>query len=331
MLHDAREHSVRLLSLPHALQPEQLIARLPPAYYVVLPEVNADTSALFSMRLSMFRCSTPSIWTTTACCDSASLAAEQCQRPMWQAAVRLPGASACLLYIIRMTCCKDLPTCAILAALARGVAGQDPRGPRLQHHICPLAAHAPRARGDLCARRHDGGGHCHAAGWPAGECSHSTSGQMHLTNWTYSPKPDCSMVSLCVSAICSMHAGCRALSKLRAPPGLLLIAAGRGTTHLRSTTSRADVMMAFSDTNQTLSLQERRFKAQYDNIRIKYAGAMGPNGSALVQRLGISLGDYAHAAMGVSGRGHCWGSTLAGHGAGCMHVYLLEGAAFRMR
>jgi hypothetical protein len=26
----------------HALQPEQLIAKLPPEYYVVLPEVNAD-------------------------------------------------------------------------------------------------------------------------------------------------------------------------------------------------------------------------------------------------------------------------------------------------
>ena len=30
------------LSLLHALQPEQLIARLPPEYYVVLPEVNAN-------------------------------------------------------------------------------------------------------------------------------------------------------------------------------------------------------------------------------------------------------------------------------------------------
>jgi hypothetical protein len=29
----------------HALQPEQLIARLPPEYYVVLPEVNANISA----------------------------------------------------------------------------------------------------------------------------------------------------------------------------------------------------------------------------------------------------------------------------------------------
>jgi hypothetical protein len=46
-------------------------------------------------------------------------------------------------------------------------------------------------------------------------------------------------------------------------------------------------------------VQERRFRAQYDNIRVKYAGAMGADGSALIQRLGLSLGDYAHAAMGV--------------------------------
>jgi hypothetical protein len=56
-----------------------------------------------------------------------------------------------------------------------------------------------------------------------------------------------------------------------------------------------------NNSNQTVarSLQERRFRAQYDNIRVRYAAAMGANGSALIQRLGLSLPDYAHAAMGV--------------------------------
>lgn len=50
---------------------------------------------------------------------------------------------------------------------------------------------------------------------------------------------------------------------------------------------------------------EQRFRDQYDGIRYNYQQAVGPDGSDLVRRLGISIADYAHAAQGINTR--YWG------------------------
>jgi hypothetical protein len=57
------------LSLLHALQPEQLIARLPPEYYVVLPEVDADEFAsTVTLSNALEHGQVARCWTSAACC-----------------------------------------------------------------------------------------------------------------------------------------------------------------------------------------------------------------------------------------------------------------------